>query len=355
MLKFAETEHEFIFLKLCDTGVIYEKRPLPPGIINIEEALSSEDINTPEACLPLRDKFEAILKKYSPDLVQAGPLHTCAYLTALSDFHPFMSMSWGSDILREAFHCEKANQAVRMALKTSDHLLCDCREVQEKAIELADYKLENITSFPWGIDIEEFHPRHGENDIRKKLGWQDKRVIISIRSWEKIYGIDTLLSAFAKAYQTHSDLRMIMLGAGSLKPEVDSFIEENGLSEVIYRPGMVPNNQLSDYFQAADIYVSCSHCDGSSISLLEAMGSGLPVVITDIPGNHEWITEHENGFFGKADDSDSFAAAIDKLFAMGTEQLEELKRNNRDKIEERADWNRNFIQLLNAYKGMTKK
>jgi hypothetical protein len=40
---------------------------------------------------------------------------------------------------------------------------------------------------------------------------------------------------------------------------------------------------------------------------------------------------------------------------MGTEQLEELKRNNRDKIEERADWNRNFIQLLNAYKGMTKK
>ena len=50
------------------------------------------------------------------------------------------------------------------------------------------------------------------------------------------------------------------------------------------------------YLNAADIYVSTSLSDGTSLSLLEAMACSLPVVVTDIPANKEWITDGHNGF-----------------------------------------------------------
>jgi glycosyltransferase involved in cell wall biosynthesis len=53
---------------------------------------------------------------------------------------------------------------------------------------------------------------------------------------------------------------------------------------------------MADLLSQTDIYVSTSLYDGTSVSLLEAMGSGAFPIVTDIPSNREWISPGQNGF-----------------------------------------------------------
>ena len=66
---------------------------------------------------------------------------------------------------------------------------------------------------------------------------------------------------------------------------------------------MISQERLPDYFRAADLYVSCSLSDGSSVSLFEAMATGLPVVVTEAPGNHEWVLTSDNGWLAAPGDA----------------------------------------------------
>jgi glycosyltransferase involved in cell wall biosynthesis len=60
----------------------------------------------------------------------------------------------------------------------------------------------------------------------------------------------------------------------------------------------------------ADIYVSTSLHDGTSVSLLEALGSGAFPVVTDIPSNREWVSDGKNGFLVPTDEERTLANRI---------------------------------------------
>ncbi len=68
-------------------------------------------------------------------------------------------------------------------------------------------------------------------------------------------------------------------------------------------PGRITQADLPPYYQASNLYVSASHSDGSSVSLMEALASGLPALVSDIPGNREWITPGVSWLFRDGDDS----------------------------------------------------
>jgi glycosyltransferase involved in cell wall biosynthesis len=96
------------------------------------------------------------------------------------------------------------------------------------------------------------------------------------------------------------------------------------------------------------VYVSASHCDGSSVSLLEAMACGLPAFVSDIPGNREWV---EDGVAGRWFDPND-VAALETLMREAPERTAELQqsgRRGRAVVEARADWRRNAPALLHAY------
>ncbi len=121
-------------------------------------------------------------------------------------------------------------------------------------------------------------------------------MILSLRSWEPIYGVDILAKAFVQAVREEPSLRLILLGSGSQSQTIHQIFDQAGLSEDIYWGGQVSQANLPGFYRAADLYVSASHSDGSSVSLMEALGSGLPVVVSDIPGNLEWIQDGKNGW-----------------------------------------------------------
>ena len=95
--------------------------------------------------------------------------------------------------------------------------------------------------------------------------------------------------------------------------------------------------------------MSTSFSDGTSVSLLEGMACGLPVVVSDIPSNNEWITNGENGFIFSKGDSKDLSKKLLHLVKDSELRLHQSKINQ-NITTLRADWDKNFATLQKVYK-----
>ena len=93
-------------------------------------------------------------------------------------------MSWGSDLLvdtdRNSFLWHWATQ---FTLNQTDILIGDCLAVKKKAQSLG-FNPERVYLFPWGVDLNTFSPGPAA-DLIQRLGWEDKFVLLSLRSWNQ--------------------------------------------------------------------------------------------------------------------------------------------------------------------------
>jgi glycosyltransferase involved in cell wall biosynthesis len=103
----------------------------------------------------------------------------------------------------------------------------------------------------------------------------------------------------------------------------------------------------------ADLYISPSHVDGSSVSLMEALGCGLPALVSDIPANCEWVSEGVNGWLFPDGDARALAAKILAALAQ-RDRWPALGLAARKSAQERADWKRNVRKLFDAYEQSVK-
>lgn len=340
----AETEHRVHYLRLEDAGLGLESRPLPEAVERIDWSGGRRRLS--EWHLPrLWRELRGVLKRLQPDLVHAGPVPRAAFLTALVGYKPLLTMAWGSDLLWETKQ-RATRWKARYALAASAGLVCDCQAVRARAIELG-MVAEKIVVFPWGVDLDHFKPGPS-GGLRQELGWEDSFVLISTRAWEPLLGVDVVIRGFIEAAQSRPELRLLMLGSGSKGPEIRELIRDSGLQGHVHYAGYVRHDLLPRYYRTADLYLSASHSDGSSVSLLEAMACGKPALVSDIPGNREWVEPERNGWQFRDGQARDLAG---RLITIGDrrEQLATMGLEARRIAEARANWPDNFGQLMQAY------
>ncbi len=341
----AQTEHEVYFLRLERRGHAQEERPLPPGIRPVAWAGGARSARLTDGPRLLLSLWR-VLRRLRPDLVHAGPIQTCALLAALAGAKPLVSMSWGSDLMLDAEKDRKFRWVTQVVLQKSAALICDNEAVREKAIALGAAP-DKITVFPWGVDLAHFSPEGGDGGLRQRAGWQDCFVLLHTRTWEPVYGVDVLARAFVLAAGQRPDLRLLLLGNGSLAGRIRRTLMGGGVLDWVHFGGQVNYADLPDYYRAANLYISASHSDGSSVSLMEALACGLPAVVSDIPGNREWVTPEVGWQFPDGD-----AEALARIILQAVAAQDELKAKAaaaRRRAEYKANWPANFQQLLAAY------
>jgi glycosyltransferase involved in cell wall biosynthesis len=277
-----------------------------------------------------------------PDLIQAGPIQRCAFLVALSGFQPLISMSWGYDLIFDARRNALWRWATRYTLKCSAVMVGDSDIIRRLGVAYG-MPNERIVTFPWGIDLHHFAPRPSAFSHQPSTF-----NLLSTRGWEPIYGVDVIAQAFALAARQRPELNLIMLGNGSQAARLRQIFLQAKVEDRVLFPGQVAHDDLPRYYSMADLYLSASHSDGTSISLLEAMACGRPVLVSDIPGNREWVQPGVNGWLFQDGDVSALTQAI--LEAVDQRQnLPEMGCASREIAEQRADWERNFLELLKAY------
>ena len=341
----ADSTHQVYSLRLERRGRQLEDRPLPPAVAQIPWSGGTGPVSA-RGYLSLLGDLKRVLRQVQPDVIHAGPVQSAAFLAALSGFKPLVTMSWGSDMLMEADKTILNRFLTRYTLNRTTVMVADCQAVQRKAAEYG-FPGDRMVLFPWGVDLAHFHPGRAE-EFRQRQGWQDAFVVLSLRTWEPLYGVDVLVRGFARAARQVPQLRLILLGGGSQAGLLRQILAENGVLEQVYFGGQIRQDSLAGYYQAADLYVSASHSDGSSVSLMEALASGLPVLVSDIPGNKEWITPGKEGWLFPDGDDQAVTQGILQAFEIRS-QLNGMKQAARRLAEERADWKQNFKRLLHAY------
>jgi glycosyltransferase involved in cell wall biosynthesis len=133
-------------------------------------------------------------------------------------------MSWGYDLIFDARRSPLWAWATRYTLQRSAIMIGDCDAIRRLATSYGMHP-ERIVTFPWGIDLQHFHPGGRE---QKDPG---TFTLFSTRTWEPIYGVDVIAQAFVIAAQQRPELRLVMLGGGS----------QDGMLRRIFEQGGVPN------------------------------------------------------------------------------------------------------------------
>lgn len=338
----SESGHQGFVLRL-NPG----EHPTPEGVTALEWAgveglLAEKDIPR------LTNQLSELLSFVQPDLVHAGPLHDLAFLTARTGFKPLLSMSWGFDLMHDTLVNPDAAEKARFALGHSARLITDAHCSAAQAVRLG-FDHEKICIFPWGVDLAYFAPaasRVRGTVWRERQGWGDKRVLFCLRSWEPNYGVDVLVRAFGEASKQDADLRLILLGDGSQRNQILKMIEEEQIGDLVYLGGRVPNLDLLSFYGASDLYVTPSHVDGSSVSLMEAMACGLPTIASDIPANVEWVANGQTGWLFP----DGNARSLSELLVQTASfDLKTTGRRARQKAEKHADWQRGKQLLFRCW------
>jgi len=296
--------------------------------------------------------LRSLLREIKPDILHTGYIQTHGFYGALSGFHPRLLMPWGSDVLIEPYQSKTKMEITRYTIKGADMITCDANYVKDKIIALTNYPEKKIVIFPWGVDLNIFQKR--DSNVRKKLGWENNKILIITRKFKPVYGIKYFIEALPTIFNNSSNMRVIFLGSGPLEDDYKRSIRQMGIRDKVFFAGFVNEREMSSYLNAADIYVSTSLSDGTSSSLLEAMACCLPVVVSDLPANSEWVKNNVNGYLVPLRDSEKLGACITKLLActplrkkMGTRNLEIAKK--------RANWDINFSKLENIYETLVKK
>jgi hypothetical protein len=149
----VEAEHEVFFLQLESTNNDLEKRPLPSGIERF--SLELQDLDT---CLEKIPQLQKLVAGFKPDLIQAGPVQTAGLMVAKLDFHPFVVMPWGSDLLIDSDKNADYAEKTRFTLSHADLAICDCNSVKLKLQSLVPFADEKIVKLPFGTNVKTFFP-----------------------------------------------------------------------------------------------------------------------------------------------------------------------------------------------------
>ena len=133
-------------------------------------------------------------------------------------------------------------------------------------------------------------------------------VILAVGRLTEQKDFPTLLKAFALLQQKIT-ARLLILGEGELRPELETIIKQLGLTEAVSLPGFVSNPYA--YMNHASAFVLSSRWEGLPTALIEAMACGCPVVATDCPsGPKEILAEGQYGELLPVDDAEALSAAL---------------------------------------------
>jgi glycosyltransferase involved in cell wall biosynthesis len=343
----AETEHEVFYVRLQRGPRQVEDRPVPSKIEQVLWAGGQGEFRWRD--LPkLTFDFRRLTKEINPDLIHAGPIQTCAFIAMLGGFRPILTMSWGFDLMDDVHKSKWMERITHYVLRRSTYFTSDAQVTRDKAVKYGMNPDRTIV-FPWGVNLQHFAPI-----TNHQLPITNYRfTIFCNRSWESRYGVDVLAKAFVKVARQNPNVDLLLLGGGSQGTVIRHILQSGGVFARTSMPGQVSQKDLPRWYQMADLYISPSHVDGSSVSLMEALACGLPCLVSDIPANKEWVVEGENGWLFPDGDADALAAKILDAIRQ-RENLPEVGAAARRSAERRADWQKNFGQLLVAYEQTVK-
>jgi glycosyltransferase involved in cell wall biosynthesis len=206
-------------------------------------------------------------------------------------------------------------------------------DVMTERLRMFGVPTDRILTFPMGVDTDQFSP----TDEPPREGPR----IVSNRKLEAVYGVESIIDAFPGILEALPGAALTIAGEGELAPVLRARARNSLAGGAVVFVGDVDHDRMPILLRENHIYVSMSHSDTTSVSLLEAMACGLFPIVSDLPANREWIVDGENGRLVPPRKPMHLARAI--VDAWGKPDLiASAREHNLRVVRERASWEDNM-------------
>jgi glycosyltransferase involved in cell wall biosynthesis len=279
---------------------------------------------------------------YSSDILHIHSFGSYGLLSLFLKHNTRIGTPWGSDVLLLKNNFLK-KWIVRRVIASCTKITCDSFEMKSKLIQYGARKdLVHIINF--GVDTKTFRRiKTSENQPKRSF------TIISTRSFEPIYDIETLIRATHQLIRANFNVKLLLIGSGSTENKLRQLSTELSILGDVQFVGKVNNADLPNYLNLADIYVSTALSDaGIAASTAEAMSCECICVVTDVRENAEWITDGVNGFLFQPTSVESLR---DKLISIlqSNMDLRQIGIRAREKILLDNDYAKEMDKVVNLY------
>ncbi len=271
----------------------------------------------------------------APDLVHAHYVTSYGYLAARIGRHPLVMTAWGSDILVTPRDSAAMRWLTGWTLRRADLVTGDSLDL---VAEIERYRPRGrVRQIHWGADLSRFQP----GDDAAKTGFQ----IVSLRSWDDNYRIDAIVDAVALLARRlpGAGVHLHLLGGGPGEAALRERVRGHGIDTLVSFHGRVGDAAMVAALRASRVSVSVPASDATSVSVLESMACGLPVIATDLPANRQWLDAADGVLLPQAGREALAAALADALQALaadparaatiGRRNLERMRRDGARSVQ----------------------
>ena len=198
--------------------------------------------------------------------------------------------------------------------KTFDHFICVSDYLADHLIRQHGLDRTKINTIYNGVDLDYFEGTPDYPKIKNEFLQRGERILIgAVGRLVAEKGLEYLLTAIPKVLKRFSEARLLLVGDGPLRKDLERIVIDLDLTGKVTFVGF--RSDIKEILSSLDILVLPSLLEGFPMIILEAMAMAKPIVASDIPGIREQIIDGKNGILVPIKDSNTLAAAIINILA----------------------------------------
>jgi glycosyltransferase involved in cell wall biosynthesis len=214
---------------------------------------------------------------------------------------------------------------------------------------------DKFIELPFSVDDKIYHPSEDKSVREKYKISKTSKLIIFVGGLDDAHyfkGLDVLLKSCA-SLGDDIDWRLLIVGEGNRRKEFEEMAQKMKINNRVYFAGRVDNQDLPKYYQASDIHVlpAINGCEAFGLVTLEAAASGIPSIVSDLPGVRTLINNGKTGLIVKPSDSADLLLALKFLIEKNKLRVN-MGNNARSMTEQKYSKYVIFDRLISIYKSI---
>lgn len=210
----------------------------------------------------------------------------------------------------------------------------------------------SITAISCGVDIERFGPLGKPWDmVRKRPGLSRGRTVLYVGRLDPEKHVNELIDAIAEVRQQVVDAQLVIVGVGIERARLEQRAESRGVRDAVTFMGVVSDNDLPFVYRACDVFCMPSPAELQSIACLEALATGMPLVVADAGALPELVRPNVNGYLYSPGNVKALAQSLTWVLASPATRLA-MGAASRGLAEEHEE-SRTLTAFERLYAGVT--
>lgn len=265
---------------------------------------------------------------------------------------PLFERALGGRPLR-GLRARVATWEAQFTYRVAKKIICVSEPAKRHLVETWKVDPAKIVVMPNGVDIDLFHPGYDPTQIRLELNLGNSPVVGFVGGFQHWHGLDRLVKGFAQVLAEFPCAKLLLVGDGRARGEVQEKVAELGLAESVVITGLIPQDRVPEMLSAIDVAVLPyprlpKELWFSPLKLYEYLAAGKAVVASRDGQIAEVVRDGDNGLLVEPGNTDALAKAMIRLLNDPAER-ERLGGNARRQAVEHHSWDHYIRRLEETY------